>query len=81
MSTLLDSSDLVVVESPSGKYHVEGWYGETICGTWINYGYNGWSYKWKASVRYLGKTAQMSRSGMWCKRCINQYKDVNINAD
>ena len=79
MSTLLDSSDLTVVESPTGKYHIEGWYGETICGTFINYGYKAWGYKWKASVRYLAKVAQGTNSGIWCKRCLANYKDVNVD--
>jgi hypothetical protein len=81
VSTLLDESCLTIYESPSGKQHVEGWFGETICGTYINFGYKQWSYKWKVSLRYLGKVAQNPSHESWCKRCLNTYKDVDVNAD
>jgi hypothetical protein len=78
-NSFLDSMELVVYESPSGKYHVQGWFGNTVCGTYINFGYKGWSWKFKASLRYLGKVALNPSHDTWCKRCINQYKDVNVD--
>ena len=81
MSTLLDERCLRVVASPSGKRHVEGWYGETLCGKWINYGYKQWGYSDLTSVRWLGKIAQSVGYGSntYCKRCVSNYKDVDID--
>jgi hypothetical protein len=81
VSTLLDESCLTVVESPSGKYHIEGWFGNALCGSYVNYGYKAWSYKWRVSIRYLAKTVQGPHSTLWCNRCLNNYKDVDVNAD
>lgn len=81
MSTLLDDRVMTLVRSPSGLAHVEGWYGETLCGKWINYGYMKWSYLYLTSVRECGKIAQKNMYGYWCKSCFRQYKDVNIDAD
>jgi hypothetical protein len=77
-NSFLDDLDFVVYESPSGKYHVEGWFGDTVCGTYINFGYKQWGYKWKVSLRYLGKIANQP-SQTWCKRCMNNYRGMNVD--
>lgn len=80
MTTLLDEQCLTLVSSPTGLRHVQGWYGETLCGKWINFGYKAWSYSDLTSVRWLGKIAKGSYHGRFCKTCLRHYKDVNINA-
>lgn len=81
MSTLLDDRCIRVVSSPTGKRHVQGWYGETLCGKWINFGYMKWGYSDLTTVRWLGKIAQGNPYGErhYCKTCLSNYKDVNIN--
>ena len=80
MSTLLDERVMRLVSSPTGKRHVQGWYGETLCGKWINFGYKAWSYSDLTSVRWLGRIAQQGSQRWYCKTCLNNYKDVDINA-
>jgi hypothetical protein len=76
-NTLLDERHLTVWTSPSGKRHVEGWFGETLCGSWIDRS-GDWHYGELTSLRYLAKIAQ-NPSTTWCKRCINNYKDVRTS--
>ena len=80
MNTLLDERCMRLVSSPTGKRHVQGWYGETLCGKFINFGYQQWGFSDLTSVRFLGKIAQGKAASRWyCKTCLNNYKDVDIN--
>ena len=78
-NTFLDERALTLVRSPSGLAHIEGWFGETLCRKWINYGYNAWSYMYLTSVRECGRIAQKNVHGYWCKSCFREYKDVIID--
>ena len=79
MSTLLDDNVINVYRSSSGKRHIEGWYGQTLCGSWIDRA-NDWHWTDLTSVRQLGRIAQQgTRSRIYCNRCLNNYKDVDIN--
>ena len=77
-NTLLDDRCMTIWTSPSGKRHVGGWFGMVLCGSFVD-SHNGWSWKELTSVRYLGRIAQGKPSSNWCKRCINNYKDVIID--
>ena len=84
-STFLDERCMTIWTSPSGKRHVGGWFGMVLCGAFVDSS-NGWHYGDLTSVRYLAKIAQGwitsptgKISSTWCKRCINNYKDVIID--
>ena len=79
-NSLLDERCMTIWTSPAGKRHVEGWYGETLCGCWIDNS-SGWHYGELTSVRWLGKLAQGIGYGssLCCKRCFANYKDVDTN--
>jgi hypothetical protein len=79
--SFIDECTMTLVSSPSGLRHVQGWYGETLCGKWINYGYKKWGYLNLTSVRALGKMAQGKVYGrsLYCKRCLANYKDVILD--
>lgn len=82
-STLLDERCMTIWASPSGKRHVGGWFGMVLCGAFVD-SHNGWKQKDLTSVRYLGRIAQMNTKyhyTNWCKRCINNYKDVIVDGD
>lgn len=76
MNSLLDERCMTVWRSPSGLRHVEGWYGESLCGKWIDR--STWTYIDLTSIRYLGRISQGNGHG-FCKRCMNNYKDVKVN--
>ena len=79
MSTFLDEKCLTIYTSPSGKRHVGSWYGTVMCGAFVDSA-NGWHYGDLTSVRQLGRIAQQgTRSRIYCNRCLNNYKDVDIN--
>lgn len=79
-STFLDERCMTIWTSPSGKRHVGGWFGMVLCGAFVD-SHNGWSYYNECSVRWLAKLAQGVGHGhnTYCKRCIGNYKDVNID--
>lgn len=76
MSTLLDERCLTIWTSPAGKRHVEGWFSETLCSSWI-----GPDWKWQelTTVRWVAKIAQGQPTNTWCKRCLSNYKDVILD--
>lgn len=76
-SDLLDERCLTIWTSPSGKRHVEGWFNQALCGAYIGR----WAWQELTSVRWLGKLAQGTGHGhnTYCKRCLANYKDVNVN--
>lgn len=78
--SFLDERCMTIWTSPSGKRHVEGWFSETLCGRFLDRS-NGWHYADLTSVRWLGKLAQGIGYGhsTYCKRCLANYKDVNVN--
>ena len=82
MSTFMDERVMRLVSSPSGLRHVQGWYGETLCGVWINFGYKKWGFSDLTSVRWLGKIAQGKGYGstQYCKRCMKNYEGMDTNA-
>ncbi len=77
-STFLDEMCMTTWISPAGKRHVGAWYGQVVCGAFVD-SHNGWRISSLTSLRYLGRIAQGPQSGVWCKRCVNHYKDVNVN--
>ena len=78
MSTFLDEKALQFVYSPTCKLHVKSWFGQTVCGKQ----YEG-NWEWRlgglTSLRQLGRMSRRPNSNNMCKRCANEYKDVNIN--
>lgn len=76
--SFIDERTLAIWTSPSGKYHVEGWFSESLCGFFVDRA-NDWHWSHLTSVRFLGKMAQGYVGPQWCKRCLAHYKDVNIN--
>lgn len=77
-STFLDERCMTIWTSPSGKRHVGGWFGMVLCGAFVD-SHNGWRWDHLTSVRWLGRMAQGNNNSSWCKRCINNYKDVIID--
>ena len=76
----LDDLDYRLVESPTYKLHVEAWFGETMCGKYINYGYKQWGYHNLTSLRWLATNAQSPNPySRMCKACLKHYKDVIID--
>jgi hypothetical protein len=80
MSTFMDERTMTLVSSPSGLRHVQGWYGETLCGIWINFGYKQWGYSDLTSIRWLGKIANGGNRSGYCKRCLKKYEGMDTNA-
>lgn len=76
-STFLDERCMTTWSSPSGKRHVGGWFGMVLCGAFVD-SHNGWRNEGLTSLRFLGRIAA-NNHGTWCKRCINNYKDVNVD--
>jgi hypothetical protein len=76
MSTFMDERCITIWTAPSGKRHVEGWFGEALCGKWIDK--SAWRYFDLTSLRYLGRIGR-NPSG-YCKVCASNYKDVDIDA-
>jgi hypothetical protein len=77
--TFLDERVMDIWKSQSGKCHVAGWFNETLCGSYI--AQPDWEWYDRTSLRWLGKLAQGVGHGsrIYCKRCLNNYKGVNIN--
>jgi hypothetical protein len=77
VSTFLDAKEISLYRSPSGLLHVGAWFGETICSAW--HGNPGWRHQGLTSLRQLGRMSRRPNSNNMCKRCANEYKDVNVN--
>jgi hypothetical protein len=80
MSTLLDERNLNLVVSPTGLRHIGGWFGNTLCGKWIDMR-NTWRSHDLISVRHAGRMSKDPMVNYFCKRCASHYKDVDTNAD
>lgn len=78
-TSLLTERCLSVWTSPAGKRHVGGWFGTVLCGAFVD-SHNGWRYIEEVSVKYLASIAQYGYDRNWCKRCLNNYKDVILDA-
>lgn len=78
MTAFVDEKAIRLVFSPSHLLHVQGWFGETICGKWINYP-KGWKVGTLTSLTYLGSIAQRPRANKFCATCAAEYKDINAD--
>jgi hypothetical protein len=75
--SFLDERHLAVWESPAGKRHVEGWFSQTLCGSFLDRS-RSWRWRELTSLRYLGRLANGNADGVWCKRCLNNYRGMNV---
>jgi hypothetical protein len=72
----LDERYIDIWKSQSGKRHVAGWFNETLCGSYLFP--PRWEWYDRTSLRYLGKLANGQHDGVWCKRCLNNYRGMNV---
>lgn len=77
-NSLLDDRCMTLWRSPTGLSHVEGWFGNTLCGRWVDR--NEWEYKGLTSIRYLGRISHKPAENYFCKRCASNYRDVKTDA-
>ena len=75
MTAFVDEKALRMVFSPYHLAHVQGWFGETMCGRWIDYT-KGWKMGNLTSLAWLGKIAQRPKANRFCQQCAIHYKDV-----
>lgn len=75
MTAFIDEKDITLFSSPSGLRHVGAWFGKTVCGVFVD-SHNGWEYGGLTSLRSLGRMSRSPKANMMCKRCANEYKDV-----
>ena len=78
MTAFVDELAITIVFSPAHRSHVKGWFNETLCGKYINY-WSGWKTGSLTSLAYLGRIANDRHRTLWCKTCINNYKDINAD--
>lgn len=74
MSTFIDEKALRMVFSPSYLSHVEGWFGYTVCGRWINHS-KGWRTGALTSFAWLGKISQRPKANYFCTQCAASFRD------
>jgi hypothetical protein len=78
-NSFLDEPCITMVESMSGKRHVQGWFDHTICGRYCGDRYT-WSFLYLTSLRHVGRMSRNAYANRMCKTCANVYKDVDIDA-
>lgn len=78
MSTFLDEKTMRMVFSPTRLCHVQGWFGETVCGRWIDYTKD-WQMGSLTSLAWLGRIAQRPKANKFCAQCAIHYKDVKYD--
>jgi hypothetical protein len=78
-SSFYDDTFMREYSSPSGLTHIASWFGMAVCGVFIDT-HNGWRYKGLTSLRRAGRMSRNPQANRLCKRCANNYKDVNVDA-
>lgn len=75
---LLDEVHMTTWRSTTDLLHVEGWFHSTICGKYI---YDEWRWQGLTSLRHIGRMSRNPKANRMCKRCANEYKDVNVDGN
>jgi hypothetical protein len=78
VTAFVDEKALRMVFSPYHLAHVQGWFGETMCGRWIDYT-KGWTFGNLTSLAWLGRISQRPKANKFCAQCAIHYKDINAD--